>query len=142
MVHNGRMGFFVGVDLVHVPSFVEQLRIPGSHFEEKVFTSAEIATANAKPTLKQRDASLAGRWAAKEAFVKAWSQSMYGSPPPISPDVLNWRDIEIVHDRWGRAALALHGEVVKYARGLKSQVSISHDGDYATATVLVSCDAE
>lgn len=136
------MSAFIGVDLVHVPGFGEQLCIPGSKFESTVFTPAELAVADGKQSQNQRDAHLAGRWAAKEAFVKAWSQSMYGSPPPISPDVLNWRDIEIVHDRWGRAALALHGEVAKYARGIKSQVSISHDGDYATATVLVSCDAE
>lgn len=142
IVHNGGMGLFIGVDLVHVPGFGEQLRIPGSKFEATVFTEAEIAYADGKPSQIQRDAHLSGRWAAKEAFVKAWSQSMYGSPPPITPGTLNWQEIEVVHDRWGRVAISLHGEVAKNAADINTQVSISHDGDYATATVLVSRDTE
>lgn len=42
--------------------------------------------------------SLAARWAAKEAAVKAWSALMIGQAPPIRPEELDWSEIEVVHD--------------------------------------------
>lgn len=129
---------FVGTDLVHVPGFAEQLRIPGSRFAQRVFTPGELAVAEQKPAGAQWEAHLAGRWAAKEAFVKAWSQSMFGSAPVIAPEALDFREIEVVRDQWGRVQLRLHGEVAARASVMTSCVSISHDGDYATATVIVT----
>ncbi|WP_315187850.1 4'-phosphopantetheinyl transferase superfamily protein, partial [Corynebacterium durum] len=57
----------IGIDLVHIPSFAEQLRQPGSRFH-RVFSAFERRHANQK---LDPDQHLAGRWAAKEAFVKA-----------------------------------------------------------------------
>lgn len=128
---------FIGVDLVHVPAFRSQLATPGSTFES-VFSALELRVAAGKP---DRAVHLAGRWAAKEAFVKAWSQALYGRPPVISPDLLNWREIEVRPDRWGRVAVLPTGEVAAALTASVGQVdtslSISHDGDYATATVLL-----
>lgn len=128
---------FVGVDLVHVPGFRSQLATPGSTFES-VFSARELRVAAGKP---DRATHLAGRWAAKEAFVKAWSQALYGRPPVIAPERLNWREIEVQPDRWGRVAVLPTGEVAAALTASVGQVgtslSISHDGDYATATVLL-----
>ena len=51
-----------------------------------------------------------GRWAAKEAFIKAWSQAIYGRPPLIDPDGVDFTEIEIRPDRWGRVAPQSHLE--------------------------------
>lgn len=125
----------IGVDLVHISAFREQLGMPGSTFES-VFTARELRLAATKP---DRAEHLAGRWAAKEAFVKAWSQSIYGQAPIIEPDRVDFSEIEIVADRFGRVAIQLAGEVAKVAPAAQS-LSISHDGDYAMATCLVNAD--
>ncbi|AKK03828.1 holo-ACP synthase AcpS [Corynebacterium epidermidicanis] len=122
---------FVGIDVVHVSAFSDQLEIPGSRFLE-VFHPAELRRASAKP---RRAEHLAGLWAAKEAFIKAWSQSRYGQAPLIAADAVVWADIEVVPDAWGRVKLQLHGDLPD---NLHPEISISHDGDYATAICLVS----
>lgn len=128
----------IGVDIVHVPGFREQLNMPGSRFEEN-FTALELRVAGQRP---DRVLHLAGRWAAKEAFIKAWSQALYGRPPVMSPDLVDFREIIIQPDRWGRVAVETRGEVARaVAQSLgevSTSLSISHDGDVAVATCLIS----
>lgn len=119
----------VGVDLVHVPSFVEQVDRPGSRFVG-VFTPGERRDADG------RAASLAARWAAKEAVIKAWSASIHGAAPVTGEHVHG--AIELVQDAWGRPRIRLHGEVADHLAGHALEVSLSHDGDYAIAYVTLS----
>lgn len=127
----------IGVDIVHVPGFREQLGMPGSRFEEN-FTALELRVAGQRP---DRGLHLAGRWAAKEAFIKAWSQAIYGRPPVMSPDLVDFREIEVQPDRWGRVAVVTRGEVERTLGESLGEVatslSISHDGDTAVATCLI-----
>ena len=46
--------------------------------------------------------------------------------------------IEVVADAWGRPRIRLHGEVAKRLDGHTLEVSLSHDGDYAIAYVVLS----
>ncbi|QPK78824.1 holo-ACP synthase [Corynebacterium lizhenjunii] len=132
---------FVGTDLVHIPTFAQQLDIPGTSFRE-VFSAQELRRATGLDSHRYAE-HLAGRWAAKEAFIKAWSQALYGRPPVLAPDAVPWAQIEVQADAWGRVALVLHGEVERAVGGSigkhSTALSISHDGDYATATVLLHC---
>ena len=126
----------IGHDVVDVPGFRAQLAEPGSTFAARVFTARERSTASARPS----DAAvhLAARWAAKEAFVKAWSGARYGLPP-VHPDA-DWAEIEVVSDRWRRPKLVLHGEVKEHAEALgvrRMHLSLSHDGDVASAVVVL-----
>ena len=122
----------VGVDLVHVPSLAAQLDQPGSTFAE-VFTPGERRDANGRPTAASRH--LAARWAAKEAVVKAWSAALHGSAPVMGDEALGL--IEVVTDAWGRPRIRLHGEVAKHLDGCTVEISLSHDGDYATAYAVL-----
>ncbi|GAA1738221.1 holo-ACP synthase AcpS [Aeromicrobium alkaliterrae] len=131
----------VGVDLVHVPGFAAQLAQPGTRFAD-AFTPGERADAAERA---DPDASLAARWAAKEAVVKAWSAAIYGSPPVLPPDGVH-RQIEVVADAWGRPAIRLLGDVATAvatslgagAADLGWHLSLSHDADYATAYVTLT----
>ncbi|WIK64413.1 holo-ACP synthase [Gleimia hominis] len=168
-----------GIDLVFVPDFAEQLHQPGSVFA-KVFTDREWGRAQRRP---DPVASLAARWAAKEAVVKAWSSALFGMPPPLSePGEVSWRDshrsrvqqggshqnglhssgflhagltdvplapvkkfswreIELVSDLYGRPSVGFTGEVLSALKDLAHAdwwVSLSHDGDYAAASVIAS----
>lgn len=84
---------------------------------------------------------LAGRFAAKEALVKAWSVARRGRPPALAQ--VDLRDIEVVDDGYGRPALRLHGAVRDAVGDLSSgapviaHLSISHDGPTAAAVVIL-----
>lgn len=89
---------------------------------------------------------LAGRWAVKEAVVKAWSAALYGSPPAIAPDLLVWSEIETVCDAWGRPSVRLSGEVARQVAATVGEnarwnVSLSHDGGSAVAFVVLETGA-
>lgn len=135
--NNGGM-LTIGTDLVHVPAFAAQLAVPGSRFG-RVFTAAEQRRAAGHV---DRDAHLAGRWAAKEAFIKAWSQALFAHPPVIAADEVHFAEIETVADAWHRPAYRLHGAVAEAVAaslpdGWRAELSISHDGDYAVAQCLL-----
>lgn len=146
-----------GIDMVHVPSFAEDLARPGSVFAASVFTVGERTAANRRGLAGDALARhLAGRWAVKEAVIKAWSQAIYGAPPVIPRDELDWREIEVVADAWGRVAVTLHGRVREAVidcfatptssaqerahgtSGVDFHVSISHDGDHAIAIAILA----
>jgi holo-[acyl-carrier protein] synthase len=115
----------VGIDLVHTASIDSSLANFGGHFLRRVYTEAEVAQCDRAPTL--RSARLAARFAAKEATIKALDLSERG---------VGWRDIEITRAPSGAPSLALHGGAAEAARGLRSTVSLSHDGEYAMALVI------
>ena len=145
----------VGTDLVHVPGFSAQLDQPGTVFAQRTFTARELREARRRS--QERGSSpaqhLAARWAAKESFIKAWSQAHVlrarsrgtSTSPVILAEDVDWREIEVVTDRWGRPSLRLSGTVahaVELSLGEEVStpgcwpVSLSHDGDYAAAIVL------
>ena len=64
------------------------------------------------------------------------SASMYGAAPVMDEHVHHL--IELVADAWGRPRIRLHGEVAKHLDGHTLEVSLSHDGDYAIAYVVLS----
>jgi holo-[acyl-carrier protein] synthase len=116
----------IGVDLVDVPGFARQLEDTASGFLAATFTPAEQ---RAKTPHR-----LAARFAAKEAFLKAWSATNRGRPPRLG--TVDLREIEVVDDGYGRPVLALHGEVAA-ACDHTAEVSLSHDGDAAIAVVVL-----
>lgn len=123
----------VGVDLVHIPSFEEQMDQPGTGFDT-VFTPGERSDVRSRGSRPARH--FAVRWAAKEAVIKAWSASIHGEPPVMDEHVHHL--IEVVTDAWGRPRIKLHGEVAKRLPGVEFQLSLSHDGDYATAYAVMT----
>ncbi|MFT4186545.1 MAG: holo-ACP synthase [Micrococcaceae bacterium] len=135
----------IGIDLVDIHVFSEQLDLPGSSLSA-IFTARERRRAEAKAVqnaLPNAAQHLAGIWATKEALIKAWSNALLGKPPIILPDKVNWQEIEVRHDNWGRPYIALSGLIAKaVASSLGKQIlihcSASHDGDSATAFVTIS----
>ena len=130
----------LGHDIVHLPSFGEQLADAASGFEAGTFTEGERASVAAVGP--RRVESLAGRFAAKEAFVKAWSVARFGRPPAAS--TVDLREIEVVADGWSRPAIALAGSVAASVADLapdghqlRVHLSLSHDGPVASAVVIL-----
>jgi holo-[acyl-carrier protein] synthase len=125
----------IGVDTVHLPSFREQLADASSGFLQGTFTAAEIALANTRPS-GDPVRHLAVRFAAKEAFLKAWDSAFWGRRAPL--EAVDLKEIEVVSDLWGRPALVFHGRVAAALGEADAMVSLSHDGPNAMAVVLLS----
>ena len=114
----------VGVDLVEIRRVAGLAERYGRRFTGRVFTPAEETECGDRPE------SLAARWAAKEAVVKALGT---GFGP------VGFRDIELLREGTGQPELRLNGKAraLAEARGLFSwAVSVSHDGGYAIALVV------
>jgi len=127
----------VGMDLVDVAAFREQLEQPGTRFVQGMFSHRELRDVRERGAGDQA-LRLAARFAAKEAFIKAWSSAIFGQEPVIQ--TVDWHEIEVVHDAWGRPALKLHGEVARHIAQLgdvATHVSLTHDGPVAGAYVVL-----
>lgn len=76
---------------------------------------------------------LAGRWAAKEAARKAWGAHTLGFKD-VRVEVCKGGEVQIVCYGWRNPAV---GQVPERAEQT-GRLSISHDGEYAVATVMAT----
>lgn len=115
----------VGIDVAEIERFEAAMaRTPG--MAERLFTPAELLLPSGAP---RGMASLAARFAAKEALAKA-----LGAPPG-----LQWLDAEVTTASSGRPHLTVQGTVAARATllGVRSwHVSLSHDAGVASAVVI------
>ena len=110
----------VGIDVVDVDRFEQSLERTAG-LRARVFTSAEA---------ERPPASLAARFAAKEALAKA-----LGAPVGLA-----WHDAEIISEESGRPQFELRGTVAHLAQTLGVQhvhVSLTHDAGIASAVVVL-----
>jgi holo-[acyl-carrier protein] synthase len=110
----------VGIDVVDIERFGQTLHRTPSILA-RLFTLLE----RERPL-----ASLAARFAAKEALAKALG----------APADLRWLDVEVRTDTSGRPQLALSGTVARRASDLgveHTHVSMSHDAGIASAVVVL-----
>ncbi|MBI4341253.1 MAG: holo-ACP synthase [Candidatus Omnitrophica bacterium] len=113
-----------GIDVVELSRLRQAMRRGGQAFMRKVFTKAEEAYADARP--RTRLLHLAGRFAAKEAVIKAVAQ--------IQPTlVLAMREVEVRNDHLGRPRIVLHRR--KAAR-MAVHISLSHVNSVAVASAI------
>lgn len=110
----------VGIDVCDIERFGVSLeRTPG--LRDRLFTPTEAT----RPL-----ASLAARFAAKEALAKALG----------APVGMHWHDCEVVNESSGRPLLSMRGSVLARADALgvaSVHVSLSHDAGIASAVVVL-----
>jgi len=115
----------IGVDVVDTERFRNVLeRTPA--LRTRLFTPAEqLRDGEPRPV-----SSLAARFAAKEALIKAFGSSAG----------LSWQELEVVADDQRNPSLTLHEGARRVAadRGVTNvHLSLSHDGGIATAFVVI-----
>lgn len=115
-----------GVDVVELKRLRQSLRRGGRAFMRRVFTEREEAYARARK--RTTLLHLAGRFAAKEAVIKALSQLDPRRVPTMN-------QIEICNDRLGRPSVHLHDG---RRRRLRIHVSLSHVDTVAVASAIVT----
>ncbi len=129
---------YTGIDLIEIERIARAIERWGDRFLERVFTPAELAIYRARP------ASLAARWAAKEAVAKLLGVGLRGLGGAGRPDgALAWTEIEVLSDPQGRPTLALHGRAADRARVLglgPIALSLAHTREHAIASATALAD--
>jgi len=120
-----------GIDLVEISKFREILH-RHSQFISDIFTERERAYCQ---SMKDPYPHLAGRFAAKESYLKALGTGISG--PGINSI---FQEIEVIPAASGRPEVSVSGwaeKIAKRKRISQCSLSISHTLHYAVATVIL-----
>ena len=123
----------LGTDIVYIPRINAALDRFGERFLQRVYTKTEQQDCNyGNPPSRSSVNQLAGRWAAKEAVVKALGTGWRG---------VGFTDIEIRRQPSGAPKVFFHRRAAMMVANWEDQwqLSLSHDGNYAIATALLVC---
>ena len=112
----------IGTDIVSVRRVKDSIHRFGESFLKRLFTDLEIHYCNSK---KYPEQHFAARFAAKEAAIKALNLVGQG---------ISFTQIEITNNSNGAPILSIKIPNHKFE---SAWVSLSHEKDYAVATVLV-----
>jgi holo-[acyl-carrier protein] synthase len=122
-----------GIDLVETARIAEMLDRHEERFLDRVFTQAEQNYCNRNE--KRRIEHFAGRFAAKEAVLKALGTGWRGG--------IAWTDVEVVLNGSGRPMVSLTGECERLAKQMaitRWHLSISHIETHAMASATAESE--
>jgi len=123
------MKVLLGVDLTEVDRVAGVLERWGDRFVRRVFRPGELSRSRRHP--RARAEHVAGRFAAKEAAMKALGTGWHG---------LAFKDVEVGRDPRGKPTLSFHGRALDRSRELRvasTEVSITHTATLAAAVVAL-----
>ncbi|MCX5833078.1 MAG: holo-ACP synthase [Deltaproteobacteria bacterium] len=121
------MIYGIGIDLVEIQRIERALKRWGERFEKRIFSDREVAYCRKHV---RAPVHYAGRFAAKEAFIKSLG-GLRG---------LTMKDIEVLNDDAGKPAFSLNAAVKRALkeRGVRHvALSVTHTDHYASALVVM-----
>jgi len=115
----------IGLDLVEIARIERDLKLYGERFVSRILGDSELKT-----YYRRRDKAifLAGRFAAKEAVIKALGAFIAERPA--------YSQIQIINDPSGQPQLHLPDEVRNHLAGRRCLISITHEKSYAAAVAV------
>lgn len=126
----------IGNDIIDVHRIKTAYERFGERFLAKIFTPLEREYAFHQPYPEQ---TLAKRFAAKEALVKALGSGFRGG--------LSWQEMEVLNDNFGKPSFKLSGRTLQALRdktpyGHQAQIdlSLSDEYPYALAFIVISAN--
>lgn len=117
-----------GIDIVRSERIERIWQRHGQAFLDRIYTPDEISYCT---DCKRPVERLAGRWAVKEAVLKALGTGWRGG--------IEFVDIETLPDGYGQPHCTLRGQAAERARALgitRVLVSISHSDEYAIGSAI------
>lgn len=117
----------IGIDIAETARFEKLIDRYGDRFIKRILGPEELVVFAGR-----RDAAafLAGRFAAKEAVVKALGEYLTDRPPLNSLQILN--------DQAGRPSVTIPDEIRSKLGGARILVSLSHETNYAVGMAIIS----
>ncbi len=116
----------IGTDVVELDHFTGVVNGSRPGFLERLFTQREIEHCE---RFKDRMASYAAIFAAKEAFLKALRVG-------VAPGI-RWTDVEVVHERSGAPSIVAHRKCAELLGSGRAHVTLSHSRRTAHAVVVI-----
>jgi holo-[acyl-carrier protein] synthase len=116
----------IGLDIVDTERILKDLNRFGERFTGRILGPRELEIFS---TRKNRPEFLAGRFACKEAVIKALGRFLSFRPRLTS--------IEIINDATGQPELVLPASVCEKLSGHRWMVSISHEKRVAAAVAVI-----
>lgn len=123
----------IGTDIVECLRIAKMIERHGELFVARVYTEHEIRYCAARKAATQH---YAGRWAAKEAVLKALGTGWVKG--------IGWRDVEVQNAPSGAPLVRLRGaarDVLQRLGADRVHLSISHCRSHATAYAVAEGDA-
>jgi holo-[acyl-carrier protein] synthase len=114
----------IGIDIIEIDRIERAMCRFGQRFLRRIYTEPELMICHEKPH------SLAARFAAKEAVMKALGSGIKG---------VSWKEIEILAKPSGEPLVRLYGKARVKANSLglgELAISLSHSREYAMAFVV------
>jgi holo-[acyl-carrier protein] synthase len=118
----------LGTDIIECNRIARMLTQHGERFTSHVYTVEEVRYCSERKVSEQH---FAGRWAAKEAVLKAFGTGWVAG--------IAWRDVEIVIQPGGKPIIRLHRGAAEKGTELgitEVLISISHCKSHATAMAV------
>lgn len=115
----------IGNDIIEIERIAASIEKHGQHFLDRIFTLREQ-----KYCLRHHESArhFAGRFAAKEAIVKAFGTGFR--------EGISWLDLEIHNSPEGKPQVSLSALLQNKFDHPKIEISISHCRTYATAVAI------
>ena len=118
----------IGTDIVECLRIAQMIEHHGEQFINRVYSEHEIGYCSSRKAATQH---FAGRWAAKEAVMKAMGTGWRRG--------VDWRDIEIRNSANGQPVIAMRAGIRDLIEELgigEVMISISHCRSHATAYAI------
>lgn len=126
----------IGDDIIDIRRIEKTLARFGERFEKRCFTPTELAKANRREAAGLKPATLAKRYAAKEACAKALGTGLARG--------VSWREIEVSNKPSGQPQITLNGKAQKHldqmisdGAAAKIHLSLTDEPPYALAHVII-----
>ncbi|TWT36293.1 Holo-[acyl-carrier-protein] synthase [Posidoniimonas corsicana] len=122
----------IGTDIIETLRIAKMIERHGELFINRVYTEHEISYCSAQKAATQH---YAGRWAAKEAVLKALGTGWVRG--------ISWRDIEVFKQPSGAPVVRLQGgarDALERSGIQRIHLSISHCRSHATAYAVAESD--
>ena len=120
----------IGTDITECLRIAQMIERHGELFIDRVYTSEETRYCRSR---KQATQHFTGRWAAKEAVLKALGTGWRRG--------ITWHDVEVCNEPGGRPVIVLRGGAREVARQLgiaRVHISISHCRSHAVAFAVAA----
>lgn len=116
----------VGTDIIEIDRIERSIERYGQKFLDRIFTKEEQ---NYCSKYHHASRNFAGRFAAKEAVVKALGTGIR--------EGVSWLDIDIINDEHGKPCVSFSKKLQEAFPGTEVLLSISHAKEYATAVAIL-----
>ena len=121
----------IGNDIIEIDRIEKSIQRYGQKFLDRIFTKEEQ---NYCLKYQHSSRNFAGRFAAKEAVVKALGTGIR--------EGISWLDIEIINDKFGKPCVTFSNKLKDSFPDTKVILTISHAKEYATAVAIFMDDMD